>query len=211
MIIQQCASCLEKGKKYYCNNCLKSPDFFDIYQYNNIKNRFDKGRLVGRIKAFTWHDATEHVKNRFFFDVSKQKLNINCEKDFAYVEWNSSEYPAVDIKERQGNFVGYKIYLNKELNGSEPSSSLNEDQKFSDLTIVSSGIINNDNKNIVSATGSNTYDKQQQTIASTIRPSQKKPLAPNTPTMITRVAKQEKQEEEEEEQNSLRNRMSRTT
>jgi hypothetical protein len=174
MIIQQCASCLEKGKKYYCNNCLKSPDFFDIYQYNNIKNRFDKGRLVGRIKAFTWHDATEHVKNRFFFDVSKQKLNINCEKDFAYVEWNSSEYPAGDIKERQENFVGYKIYQNKELNGSELSSSVLEGQKFSDLTIVSSDIISNDNKNTNSAAWSDIHDKQQQTIAGTIRRSQKK-------------------------------------
>jgi hypothetical protein len=136
MIIQQCASCHEKGKKYYCDNCLKSADFFDIYKYNNIKNRFDKGRIVGRIKAFTWHDATEYVKNTFFFDVNKQKLNINCEKDFAYVEWNSSEILAGDIKERQENFVGYKIYQNKELNGSELSSSVLEGQKFSDLTIV---------------------------------------------------------------------------
>ena len=208
MIIQQCARCHEKGKKYYCDNCLKSADFFDIYQYNNIKNRFDKGRIVGRIKAFTWHDATEYVKNTFFFDLNKQKLNINCEKDFAYVESNSFEYPAGDIKQRQENFVGYKIYQNKELNG----SSVLEDQTFSDLTIASSDIINNDNKDTNSAVWSNTHDKQQQkTIAGTIRQSQKNQSAPNTPTMITRVTKQEKQEKPEEDQNSLRNRMSQTT
>jgi hypothetical protein len=157
MIIQQCVSCSVKGKKDYCNNCLKSSDFFDIYQYKNIKNRFDEGHLIGRIKAYTWHDATEYVKNRFFSDVSKQKLNINCEKDFAYIEGNSSQYPTVDIKESQGNFVGYKIYLNKELNVSG-SSSLSKDQNFSDLTVASSDVINNDNKNTSSAADSNTYD-----------------------------------------------------
>jgi hypothetical protein len=205
MIIEQCVSCHEKGKKYYCNNCLKSPDFFDVYQYKNVQNRFDKGRLIWRLKAYTWHDATDYVKNRFFADVSKQTLNINCEKDFVYIEGNSSQYPAVDIKEGQGNFVGYKIYLNKEWNGSD-TSWMGKDQNFSDLTTGSSGVINSYNKNInSSAAAHNTYNnKQQQTIADAIKRSPKKELTPNTPTMITKLAKQD----EEEEQNSLRNKMS---
>jgi hypothetical protein len=173
---------------------LKSSDFFDIYRYKNVENRFDKGRLIWRIKAYSWQEATKYVKNRFFAHMSKQKLNINCEKDFVYIEGNSYQYPAVDIKERQGNFVGYKICLNKEWNGSEPSC-VSKDQNFSDLTIGSSGVINNYNKNInSSAAGPNTYNnKQQQTNADAIKRTRKKELTPNTPTMITRLAKQEEE------------------
>ena len=140
MILQQCDTCHIKGKNYYCNNCLKFPDFFDIYMYGNknIKNDSNEGhRLVVR-KAFTWHDAIEYVKNRFFSDLSKENININCEKDFAYIESDNSQYPSVDIKERQRKFVGYKIYLNKGLNASEEPSSAGENQTFSDLTDKSS-------------------------------------------------------------------------
>jgi hypothetical protein len=147
LIIQQCTSCCAKGKNFHCNKCLKSPDFFDIYEYNDIKNRFDRGRLKWRIKAYTWHDATEYVKDSFFSDVKEQELNINCEKDFAYIEWNSYQIRSDSIRERQRIFRGYKIYLNKELNRLQPSS-LSKDQNFSDLTIWSSNLINNDDRNI---------------------------------------------------------------
>ena len=210
VIEQQCENCIKKGKNIYCNNCIKVAEYFEVFKYSidNNNKRFDKSQPTDRIKAYTWHDAIEYIKCNYFEKKSRENLNINCEKDFAYVESNSFEYPAGDIKERQENFVGYKIYQNKELNG----SSVLEDQTFSDLTIVSSDIINNDNKDTNSAVWSNTYDKQQQkTIAGTIRQSQKNQSAPNTPTMITRVTKQEKQEKLEEDQNSLRNRMSQTT
>ena len=134
--------------KFYCRNCLKSPEFFDVYQYknNNKKNRSDQGHLVLRVKAYTWHDTTEYVKNRFFSDLSKENLNINCEKDFAYLECNNSPYPSVDIKETQENFVGYKIYLNKGLKESEACLS-SESQNFSDLTIESFDLMKKDHRN----------------------------------------------------------------
>ena len=67
MIIQQCCNCIEKGKNAYCNNCIKSGDNYDVYKYAEDKNnRFSKGKMIGRIKAYTWHDAIEHIKDNFF-------------------------------------------------------------------------------------------------------------------------------------------------
>ena len=48
-------------------------------------NRFDKGRIIGRIKAYVWHDVIEYVKNNLLLNGSTN-LNINCEKDFAYID-----------------------------------------------------------------------------------------------------------------------------
>jgi hypothetical protein len=57
------------------------------YYKNNNDSRFGKdGQPTDRIKAYTWHDAIEYVKYNYFEKKSKENLNINCEKDFAYLE-----------------------------------------------------------------------------------------------------------------------------
>ncbi|MBV9177524.1 MAG: hypothetical protein JO327_11595 [Nitrososphaeraceae archaeon] len=78
-IILQCANCSKEGKNFYCSNCTKSADYFDVYKYgDNNNNRISKGKMIGIIKA--WHDAIEYVKNNLFHDRTK-KFNIDCEKD----------------------------------------------------------------------------------------------------------------------------------
>jgi hypothetical protein len=47
MIEQQCDS----------DDCIKVADYFDVYKYHGNNSRFDKGRLIGRIKAYVWHDV----------------------------------------------------------------------------------------------------------------------------------------------------------
>jgi hypothetical protein len=131
MLIQQCDRCNKKGKKLYCNSCVKSPDYFDVYKYNN-RNIFVKGELIVSVKACTWHDAIEQVKNNLFHkQIRNENLTINCEKDFAYLEQNSAVTP---IKEPLEDLLTYKIYLNKERN----ESSLLEYQNFWDLTFNNS-------------------------------------------------------------------------
>jgi hypothetical protein len=131
MIIQQCNSCSKKGKNVYCNNCNKEADYFDIYKYYGDNNRFDKGESVGRIKAYTWHDAIEYIKNNLFHNRSNN-LNINCEKDFGYLEEKTEPYIIEnDTKEES---LGYKIHLNKK--GSESESFSLRDENFWDLTIA---------------------------------------------------------------------------
>jgi hypothetical protein len=83
MIEQQCDNRNNKGKNIYCNRCIKVADYFDVYKYQ--ASRFDKGRLIGRINAYVWHDVIEYVKNNLLLNGSTN-LNINCEKDFAYID-----------------------------------------------------------------------------------------------------------------------------
>ena len=110
-IIHQCEDCTNKGKNVYCNNCKKSIDYFDVYKYNNeIKNRYSDGEAIGVIKAFTWHDAIEFIKNNFFSD--KKNLDINCEKEFAYIE-GKIDSSLIDNGNRN-LALSYKIYLNNE-------------------------------------------------------------------------------------------------
>jgi hypothetical protein len=133
MIIHQCQSCAEKGKHAYCNKCVKSGDYYDVYKYAEDKeSRFRKGKMIGTIKAYTWHDAIEHIKDNFFHNCSAN-LNINCEKDFAYLE----EKPESIVRDDRDNGaaenpLGYTIYLNNEGNESGSLSSLKEN--FWDLT-----------------------------------------------------------------------------
>ena len=109
-IIQQCEECAKKGKNSYCNICEKSMDYFDVYKYNNDeKNRYSNGEAIGIIMAFTWHDAIEFIKNNFYDN--KENLDINCEKEFAYIE-GKTDFHSVDKGNRNFERPSYKIYLN---------------------------------------------------------------------------------------------------
>jgi hypothetical protein len=133
-IIQQCQNCEKEGNKnIYCTNCIKSADYFDIYKYENGSDRFGRSNIIGRIKAYTWHDAIEYTKSNFFHNQSKN-FNINCEKDFAYVEEKNTESKDMENKGKE-NLLGYKLYLNKEGDKSESSSSI-KDENLWDLTVA---------------------------------------------------------------------------
>ncbi|MGB8572999.1 MAG: hypothetical protein WCD19_00935 [Nitrososphaeraceae archaeon] len=114
MITKQCDNCAPKGKNYYCNACDKKAELFYIYSY--YTNRFSENTLMGRIKAFTWHDVLEYVKNNFFHYPSGE-LDINCEKNFAYIEEKLSHNCHITEalnKSDSNHPTGYKIYLNKD-------------------------------------------------------------------------------------------------
>ncbi|HET7147704.1 MAG TPA: hypothetical protein VFI73_04320 [Candidatus Nitrosopolaris sp.] len=130
MIIQQCDRCIEKGKNAYCDRCVKSSDYYDLYRYSEgQENRFMKGKMIGTIKAYTWHDAIQHIKDNFFHNCG-ENLNVNCEKDFAYLE--AKPESIVSDNKSTKNPLGYTIYLNNEGNVSGSLSSLKEN--FWDLT-----------------------------------------------------------------------------
>jgi hypothetical protein len=137
MIVQQCDNCAKRGKKAYCNNCLLKPDYFDIFRYDPNSDRFGKGSKELRVKAYTWNDVLEYVKNNFFDDKTRNNLNINCEKDFAYLEEKSSGQAKENNSVNglgKGPFLGYKVYL---INKDEifEQSTVKAD-KFCDLTVV---------------------------------------------------------------------------
>ena len=158
MTIQQCNNCNKKGKNVYCNNCIKSPDYFYVYKYNdNDANRFNKGQLIGAIKAYTWHEAINYVKNRFLPHRSKEDLIINCEKDFTYLEENRSG-SAINLDNKvEENRFGYKIYLNKEANESRSV----KDKDFWDVT--DDTFVTNNNS-FTENVHSDTNRKQQQLL-----------------------------------------------
>jgi hypothetical protein len=190
-ITRQCANCSKEGKNFYCNDCTKSADYFDVYKYeDNNNNRISKGKMIGRIKAYTWHDAIEYVKNSLFHDRTK-KFNIDCEKDFAYVEEEDIDSTITgDRNKEKETMLGFKLYLNKEEDKSESSF---KDENFWDLTIDT--ITNNNN--ISTDIPNTSNNEQQQTVASAIEPNPRNQLTTYTPTMITRSTKEQKQEEEE--------------
>ncbi|HMG37621.1 MAG TPA: hypothetical protein VK566_00405 [Nitrososphaeraceae archaeon] len=89
---------------------------------------------MGRMKAFTWHDVLEYVKNNFFHNHSGE-LDINCEKNFAYIEEKSSHKLSSNRstnKSDRNHPIGYKIYLNKD------NESIHDTPKgdFWDLTLT---------------------------------------------------------------------------
>jgi len=137
MITQQCENCTKKGKNVYCNNCTKKADYFDVYSYDS-SSRFDRGDLKGRIKAYTWHDVLEYIKDNFFDDGNKGNLNINCEKDFAYLEEIPTGVALLirgsTVKSQRKNRLGYKVYLiNEEKSFTSPAF---KECNFWDLTTV---------------------------------------------------------------------------
>jgi hypothetical protein len=185
VIEQQCENCIKKGKNIYCNNCIKVAEYFEVFKYSidNNNKRFDKSQPTDRIKAYTWHDAIEYIKCNYFEKKSRENLNINCEKDFAYLE-------EIDNNE---NLLGYSIYLNKEVG---VKSSLLRDEDFCDLTIDSTSS-SADN----SGATSKMYredQQQQQTVAAAIEPNPINQLTSTTPTMITRSIKEQTEEEEKD-------------
>jgi hypothetical protein len=146
--------------------------------------------MIGRIKAYTWHDAIEYVKNSLFHDRTK-KFNIDCEKDFAYVEEEDIDSTITgDRNKEKETMLGFKLYLNKEEDKSESSF---KDENFWDLTIAT--ITNNNN--ISTDIPNTSNNEQQQTVAYAIEPNPRNQLTTYTPTMITRSTKEQKQEEEE--------------
>jgi len=134
VIIKQCQDCAKKGKNFYCNNCDKTAESFDIYGY--YANRMSENSLIGRMKAYTWHDVLEYIKNNFFYDLSGE-LNIDCEKDFAYIEKKLSENVSSNISNDNSDSehpVGYKIFLNKD--DSTPLVTTIKAVNFWDLTLT---------------------------------------------------------------------------
>ncbi|TLX68977.1 MAG: hypothetical protein E6L03_01630 [Thaumarchaeota archaeon] len=134
MITKQCDNCNKKGKNFYCDNCTKIAEYFDVYSYYTTTSS-KKNTQIGRIKAYTWHDVLEYIKNNFFYDKS-DSLRIDCEKDFAFIEKKSTEQVAVNKRTKKlagEDPVGYKIYLNKENKSIEFHSKV---KNFWDLTTV---------------------------------------------------------------------------
>ena len=170
MIIQQCDTCNKKEKRVYCDSCNKVADYFDVYSY--IDRHSNDMKLVGTIKAYTWHESLEFVKNTLFTDYDKKDLTINCEKEFAFVE--KSKPMISNKKQRIGDdnnkddivseeeLMGYKIYLSKANKINEPFFAEGKNN-FRDLTIP-----------------------PKETAATVIEPTAINKVTPVTPTMITR-------------------------
>jgi len=110
-IILQCEKCRLISKKTYCEECKKSVDYFEVFEYNNETSVPESGEPIERIKAYTWSDVLNFVKNKYFLENSD--LNINCEKDFAYIE----EKTLRDTSSMNSTIgkLGYRIFLNKNI------------------------------------------------------------------------------------------------
>jgi hypothetical protein len=134
MIVQQCEECAKKGKKAYCNCCTLRADYFHVHGYGSRStDGLPNGSQIELIiKAYTWNDVIEYIKNTFFGTRSRTDLNINCEKDYAYIEENVQVRPdgAINYVRQSGkkNVFGFKIYL---IN----SDDLLQSQTFKDLNV----------------------------------------------------------------------------
>jgi hypothetical protein len=171
MIIQQCDRCNIKGKRVYCDSCNKVADYFDVYSY--MDRHSNNMKLVGTIKAYTWHESVEYIKNTLFTDYDKKDLTINCEKQFAFVE--KSKPMISNKKQRIGDdnnnkddivseeeLMGYKIYLSKANKINEPLF-VEGKNNIRDLTV-----------------------HPKETAATVVEPAAINKITPITPTMITR-------------------------
>ena len=111
VIISQCEKCSQISKKTYCGECKKSIDYFEVFEYNDETIVTESREPIERIKAYTWNDVLNFVRNKYFEENSE--LNINCEKDFAYIEkkalQNTSNMNSMIDKS------GYRIFLNKDI------------------------------------------------------------------------------------------------
>ena len=118
-IILQCEKCIQISKKTYCGECTKSIDYFEVFEYNNETTIHETKEPIERIKAYTWSDVLNFVKNKYFQENSD--LNINCEKDFAYIEKkalrDASSMNSIIDK------LGYRIFLNKNISTELRNSS----------------------------------------------------------------------------------------
>lgn len=132
MINKQCDNCAKEGKNFYCNECDKTAEFFDVYSYDIDKT--SKKSLIGRFKAYTWHDVLEYIRYDFFHGLSGD-LNQDCEKDFAYIERKLSDQSTANRRTEKAyseNPIGYKIYLNKDKKSMEDTPKVGG---FWDLTL----------------------------------------------------------------------------
>lgn len=110
-IILQCEKCRQISKKTYCGECKKSIDYFEVFEYNNEAIDHEAREPIERIKAYTWSDVLNFVKNKYFLETSD--LNINCEKDFAYIEKKTLQ-DASNLNSLIDQ-LGYRIFLNKNI------------------------------------------------------------------------------------------------
>ncbi|TVP39094.1 hypothetical protein [Candidatus Nitrosocosmicus arcticus] len=110
-IILQCEICRQISKKTYCGECKKSIDYFEVFEYNNEATDHEAREPIERIKAYTWSDVLNFVKNKYFLETSD--LNINCEKDFAYIEKKTLQ-DASNLNSLIDQ-LGYRIFLNKNI------------------------------------------------------------------------------------------------
>ena len=109
-IILQCEKCRQISKKTYCGECKKSIDYFEVFE--NIKEAADNETRepIERIKAYTWNDVLNFVKNKYFQEDTD--LNINCEKDFAFIEKKTLQDPSSN-KNTIIDQLEYRIFLSK--------------------------------------------------------------------------------------------------
>ena len=110
-IILQCEKCRQISKKTYCGECKKSIDYFEVFEYNNEIIVPETREPIERIKAYTWSDVLNFVKNKYFQETSD--LNINCEKDFAYIE--KKVLQDASNKNSVMDKLGYRILLGKNI------------------------------------------------------------------------------------------------
>ena len=110
-IILQCEKCRQISKKTYCGECRKSIDYFEVFEYNNETIVPETREPIERIKAYTWSDVLNFVKNKYFQETSD--LNINCEKDFAYIE--KKVLQDASNKNSVIDKLGYRILLSKNI------------------------------------------------------------------------------------------------
>jgi len=128
-IILQCEKCRQISKKTYCGECKKSIDYFEVFEYNDETIVTESREPIERIKAYTWNDVLNFVRNKYFEENSE--LNINCEKDFAYIEkkaiQNASNMNSTVHK------IGYRIFLDKNIRTILDNSS-NPGKVITDIT-----------------------------------------------------------------------------
>jgi hypothetical protein len=129
VIISQCEKCSQISKKTYCGECKKSIDYFEVFEYKGETTIPQSREPIERIRAYTWNDVLNFVKNKYFKENSD--LNINCEKDFAYIEkkaiQNASNMNSTVHK------IGYRIFLDKNIRTILDNSS-NPGKVITDIT-----------------------------------------------------------------------------
>ena len=111
-IILQCEKCRQISKKTYCGECKKSIDYFEVFENSKGAADHETSEPIERIKAYTWSDVLNFVKNKYFQEGTD--LNINCEKDFAFIEKKTLQDPSSNMNTIIDQ-LGYRIFLSKNI------------------------------------------------------------------------------------------------
>ena len=112
-IILQCEKCRQISKKTYCGECKKSIDYFEVFEINKEEGTDHESREpIERIKAYTWSDVLNFVKSKYFQEDTD--LNINCEKDFAFIEKKTLPDPSSNMNTIIDQ-LEYRIFLSKNI------------------------------------------------------------------------------------------------